>query len=408
MAFFSTRTLLLAWVLLHGCGTTRAETPVAADIAVGTTTDEVTRTLGWPTGRTTAGDREAWSYPHVRVLFEGGRVISVFPLRPPARRSHAGSASPPPAAPSLRRTDTRAVPGDARLAAPIDRVGTPSKSAPTASSLAREQAITARPSSAAIDAAPPPAPGFRTWEQLLSLCILGFVCIGLIVVAIKLRQKITNRIHATCEEEHDTEAPDPLLQSFRRRRPRVHSAPSELTLDKLLELEWKRIEELAAHFFAAQGWRATYTGNGADGGVDVVLTRVDDPHRRAYVQCKAYNSDIDVKQVRELFGVMAADGVAEGWFFTTRGYSRPALDWAAGKPLHLVSGPEIVRTFATLPETDRNRILTEVFRGDYRTPSCPKCGTKMVKKGSGNPFWGCPRFPTCRSQPIQIRSASSR
>lgn len=185
--------------------------------------------------------------------------------------------------------------------------------------------------------------------------------------------------------------------------------PPTLTLENLRELEWKRFEELAAYFFSAQGWKADFGTLGPDGGVDVRLTHRQDPARRAHVQCKAWTDQqlVGVKPVRELFGVMAADGVPEGWFLTTSDFTAEARAFATGKTLHLLSGPQFVQQFNQLPGADQRRTLDHVLRGDYRTPTCATCGTKMVFRDGDVPFWGCRHFPRCRGKTITARRVAA-
>lgn len=48
---------------------------------------------------------------------------------------------------------------------------------------------------------------------------------------------------------------------------------------------------------------------------------------------------------------------------------------------------------------DANPSPTAGNPGDDAVPSCPKCGTPMVRrtrKSDGGQFWGCPNYPKCR------------
>ena len=48
-----------------------------------------------------------------------------------------------------------------------------------------------------------------------------------------------------------------------------------------------------------------------------------------------------------------------------------------------------------------DKLLAFATAGDYRTPSCPRCGAKMrAVKGRGGKadFWGCQRYPACRQR----------
>ena len=83
----------------------------------------------------------------------------------------------------------------------------------------------------------------------------------------------------------------------------------------LQRLEWRVFEKLVADYFTARGMQAQLTSNGADGGVDIIVTpATTNQQHTIYVQCKAWNQQaVGVKPVRELYGVMAADKASLGW-----------------------------------------------------------------------------------------------
>lgn len=81
--------------------------------------------------------------------------------------------------------------------------------------------------------------------------------------------------------------------------------------DALDGMSWREFEMLVGEGFRLQGYRAVETGGGgADGGVDLVLSKPGtNGGEKFLVQCKqwrAYKVGVDV--VRELYGVMAARG----------------------------------------------------------------------------------------------------
>jgi hypothetical protein len=381
-------------------------------IPLGATKAEVIQQVGWPNGRGMAGDREAWTYRGYRVVFESGVVVLVQPADEPpqSKRSLAPQqlqprvpAARPPASPQ---------PSPHVVAQPASGVGTLYSSAKqSASSKAAQVPLEVRPTPTPVAVSP-----HAVLVNAASKLVLFLLAIGAVIISAFL---LSRRRQASDLLRHlgplSPTSEDPLLRLPPRQATERRSGsateqtrtPSALTFENLQTLEWKRIEELNACIFSADGWRAEMTCDGSDGGIDIKLTRNEDPERRAYVQCKAWSSLIGVKPVRELFGVMAADGVAEGYFVTTGSFTADARAFAVGKTLHLVSGRELVVRFTRLPEADRARILAQVFRDGFATPSCPQCSSKMVMKGAFAQYWTCPRFPVCRSKPIQLRKSAS-
>lgn len=186
--------------------------------------------------------------------------------------------------------------------------------------------------------------------------------------------------------------------------PRIDRLPAALSADLLLGLEWKRFEQLCAGYFRATGWKAELSVTGPDGGVDIYLYRSDSPRPRAIVQCKAWIDPVDVKLVRELFGVMTAQNAPEAFFVTTSSYTQPAREFADGKPIQLLDQQDLLDRINTLPDGIRIPLLTDAFAGDFHTPTCPSCDVKMVlRQGQSDTyFWGCSRYPKCQRR-LKVR-----
>ncbi len=133
------------------------------------------------------------------------------------------------------------------------------------------------------------------------------------------------------------------------------------------------------------------------------LFQNESPQPVMIIQCKAWDAyKVGIKPVRELFGVMAADKVANGAFFTTGEFTSEAEEWARDKNLDLVDGQEFLSRINQLSPSAQDKLLAVATRGDYTTPTCPSCNVKMTlrtaSKGAnaGSEFWGCPRYPRCK------------
>ena len=183
-----------------------------------------------------------------------------------------------------------------------------------------------------------------------------------------------------------------------------------LSLDLLRAIEWHRFEQVCAAYWRETGMDATITPFGADGGVDVELRQVGADTPEALVQCKAWNaSQVGVKLVRELLGVITDRKVERGIFMTTGTFTTDAAEFARGNRLELIDGSDLVRRIKALPVDAQARLLALATDGDYVTPTCPACGIKMVLregKDGTRAFWGCRNFPKGCRQTLQVaRSA---
>jgi restriction system protein len=132
--------------------------------------------------------------------------------------------------------------------------------------------------------------------------------------------------------------------------------------------------------------------------VDVKLFRGDLPEPVSVVQCKAWNGrQVGVSEVRELLGVMTDSEVMTGVFLTTSTFTEPAVKFAEGNKIALISGAEFVERIRELPRATQQELLDVACEGDWTTPSCPSCAVKLVaREGKRGPFWGCKNFPRCK------------
>ncbi|MEC5400027.1 restriction endonuclease [Uliginosibacterium sp. H1] len=176
--------------------------------------------------------------------------------------------------------------------------------------------------------------------------------------------------------------------------------PTRWSLQVLQDMEWKRFEDLCAEYCRAKGIHSVTTSLGADGGVDIRLYEdADDPTRcTAIAQCKAWGDRIvGVRAVRELRGVMAHEQVEQAFFMTSGSYSEEATTFARQNHITLLDGELLLELIQQLPANAQKNLLDFATRGDWTTPSCPRCGTKMVERsGRTGRFWGCSNYPQCR------------
>ena len=198
--------------------------------------------------------------------------------------------------------------------------------------------------------------------------------------------------------------------SFFRRKQRaalvtdVAQAQSANALDGM---SWHEFEILVGEAYRLQGYRVTETGGGgADGGIDLSLTKGNEKFLVQCKQWKAYKVGVDV--VRELYGVMAAKGATGGFVVTSGRFTDDAKAFAGGRNVQLVDGPKLFAMIkqakqsitATAQKSSNNPHAAQT--NSAIEPSCPQCGSAMVKRtarkggNAGGEFWGCSKYPTCK------------
>jgi restriction system protein len=129
---------------------------------------------------------------------------------------------------------------------------------------------------------------------------------------------------------------------LRRWRARLQgSAWRALSLEEIGKLSPSQFEEyVAQRLFARQGYDVENIRDVKDGGVDIVVT--DPAGRRAIVQCKLYRNVVGEPIVRDLYGALIHHDAHMGYLVTNSNISSAARRWAAGKPIALIDGPQLV------------------------------------------------------------------
>ncbi|MFI8964016.1 restriction endonuclease [Streptomyces sp. NPDC053493] len=111
----------------------------------------------------------------------------------------------------------------------------------------------------------------------------------------------------------------------------------------LLAMDPIAFEGLVAELFRARGLQAVTTRRSNDGGVDVEALDPDPISGGSIiVQVKRYRNTVPPSAVRDLFGTVQGAGANKGVLVTTSRFGPGSYAFANGKPLTLVSGPELV------------------------------------------------------------------
>jgi ssDNA-binding Zn-finger/Zn-ribbon topoisomerase 1 len=176
--------------------------------------------------------------------------------------------------------------------------------------------------------------------------------------------------------------------------------PLALTLD---DIGWENFELLAGEIFRRQGFEVEINAAlGPDGGKDLTIRRGGEVR---LVQCKRFSAKnkVNVKDVREFYGLLVAEQATGGIFMTTGLYSRDAQEFAEGKPIELLGRSEIEHLMASISRPGENLCQIRNWIGEFvsvatiNKPSCPRCRSSMkLRRGKmSKAFWSCSSFPRC-------------
>lgn len=126
------------------------------------------------------------------------------------------------------------------------------------------------------------------------------------------------------------------------------------------------------------------------------------------MQCKQWKAyKVGVSTIRELYGVMAVEGAVGGFVVTSGVFSADAKSFAEGRNINLIGGTELTNMIKKSQVQPQTSTTTSQRTPQYVTaaiadPSCPSCGSAMIKRTAkqgtniGNVFWGCSGYPKCR------------
>ncbi|HAV14650.1 MAG TPA: hypothetical protein DCX06_14330 [Opitutae bacterium] len=203
------------------------------------------------------------------------------------------------------------------------------------------------------------------------------------------------------------------LISFFFGRKQAALVDKQESLDSLCNVTWKEFEWLVGEAFRRQGYAIEESlGGGADGGIDLILRR---DSQTTLVQCKRWKSKpVGVPIIREIFGILTAEGADRAAIITTSRFTKESEEFAAGKPIDLIDGPQLLRLIQSVQSkpappapsihsTERPVTATPISPSKPAPePTCPQCNNSMVQRtarrgaNAGKSFWGCSNYPKCR------------
>lgn len=191
--------------------------------------------------------------------------------------------------------------------------------------------------------------------------------------------------------------PGALWRAWRER----HLVRKLRSIDALRAMDWRQFEILMRRIFESQGYNAERTGgDGADGGVDIVLRRKG---FAVLVQCKQWKTrQVAVGVVRELLGVIALEGADGGIVVTCGVFTKDAREFAWRANITLLDGMAVLKLAEGVRLAPVRRAGADVPPVPESSHACPACGGRLVRRLAmsgarrGGEFLGCANFPTCK------------
>ncbi len=102
--------------------------------------------------------------------------------------------------------------------------------------------------------------------------------------------------------------PENWNEALKTKQPEIKpQEPEKILWNKefLLSIEWKLFEDICVEYLKSRKCKANVTNIGKDDGIDLKVTNREG--KLMFIgQCKAWSQPVNVKEIRELYGIMAA------------------------------------------------------------------------------------------------------
>jgi len=148
----------------------------------------------------------------------------------------------------------------------------------------------------------------------------------------------------------------PVTFSFLKSNRRKKLIELKEEIQAIQDLSWPRFKELVAEAFRHKGFtimeNSTFT---SDPSVDLVLRKSANLH---LVQCRYWqNRKLGKREVKNLLDLMQAKQASSAYLLTTGIFSNEARHYAAGRPVSLLDGIELVSLLGNLNNSPPTELL---------------------------------------------------
>jgi restriction system protein len=157
-----------------------------------------------------------------------------------------------------------------------------------------------------------------------------------------------------------------------------------------------------AEAYRRKGYRVLENDLGPDGGIDITLMKGKEC---VIVHCKQWRTRrVGVSVVRAIYGVLTAHTASQSIIICCGDFTRDTIVFAEDKPIALINGAEPLDLIKDRQPKNDDETSSQSTDIDIATtgPTCPKCGSDLVKRtakkgvNAESKFRGCSSFPKCR------------
>jgi restriction system protein len=175
------------------------------------------------------------------------------------------------------------------------------------------------------------------------------------------------------------------------------------TRQQLAALTPTEFEQWCAHRLRGLGYTVRHVGGQGDHGIDLLAEKDGE---RVVVQCKRFTGRRAVGEphLRDLFGAMHAEGAVRAIVITAGYFTEEARAWARGKPIVISPTPASSAPAVSAAPPPMVKVNTAAA-------PCEQCGSELLvrrNRSTGQPFYGCSRYPSCRfTRPMEAQASGA-
>lgn len=140
---------------------------------------------------------------------------------------------------------------------------------------------------------------------------------------------------------------------------RISEAASGIpTLAEVTNWSKARVVVVAAGLAESEGFLTELRADSAKDEADIRLRKAGEPDVQGLVCCVSAKAGlVTAKRVRELFGLMAVEGVPQGWFVAPMGFSAEARVFADGHRIRLYDGNRVLAQLHELSAVELPKVV---------------------------------------------------
>ena len=156
-------------------------------------------------------------------------------------------------------------------------------------------------------------------------------------------------------------------------------------LTSVRSLSWPLFETLVGEAYRRQGYSVSRpSGNGLDGGVDLVLVKDGNTLLVLYKQWHVW--EVGAKVIRELYDVMTGKKTDGAIVITSGTFTQEAGAFAEGKPIHLVGGEQLATLIRSVQGVPKSAPVAAAVQAAPLGPAAPAGSTQKLCPQCGQPM----------------------